>query len=101
MEWDGLLKSSGEGILGLQIKEISLGMITGIHTKIQGCLSTSPKGCGAAEATGHGLVCFVVINPCVLSVNRIIFLFHKLSNFTLSALIWAFSFHIILLTSPP
>ena len=30
-------------------------------------------GCGAAEATGLGFVCFVVINPCVLS---------KLSNFT-------------------
>ena len=43
-------------------------------------------GCsGAAEATGPGFVCFVVINPCVLSANRVdfgFFLFHKFSNFT-------------------
>ena len=41
-------------------------------------------GCGAAEATGLGFVCFVVINPCVLSANRVDlrFLFHKFSNFT-------------------
>ena len=30
-------------------------------------------GCGAAEATGPGFVCFVVINPCVLSANRVVF----------------------------
>ena len=28
-------------------------------------------GCGVAEATGLGLVCFVVINLCMLSVNRV------------------------------
>ena len=28
-------------------------------------------GCGAAEATGLGFVCFVVINPCVLSANSV------------------------------
>ena len=27
--------------------------------------------CGAAEATGLGFVCFVVINSCVLSANRV------------------------------
>ena len=26
-----------------------------------------PMGCGAAEATGLGFVCFVVINRCVVS----------------------------------
>ena len=40
----------------------------------------------ASEATGLGFVCFVVINPCVLSANKLIwaflFLFHKFSNFT-------------------
>ena len=43
-------------------------------------------GCGAAEATGLGFVCFVVINPCVLSANRVFFwfiLFYKFSNFTI------------------
>ena len=41
-------------------------------------------GCGAAEATGLGFVCFVVINPCVSSVNRVVFfLFHKLYLFFL------------------
>ena len=41
-------------------------------------------GCGAAEATGLGFVCFVVINSRVLSENRVYFglLFHKFSNFT-------------------
>ena len=40
-------------------------------------------GCGAAEATGLGFVCFVVINPGVLSPRELIqaFLFHKFSNF--------------------
>ena len=41
--------------------------------------------CGAAEATGLNFVCFVVINPRVLSANRVnfgLFLFHKFSNFT-------------------
>ena len=31
-------------------------------------------GCGAAEATGLGFVCFVVINPCVLSANKVMIL---------------------------
>ena len=38
-----------------------------------------------AEATGLGFVCFVVLNPRVLSANRVdfgFFLFQKLSNFT-------------------
>ena len=42
-------------------------------------------GCGAAEATGLGFVCFIVINPCVLSTNIVdfgLFLFHNFSNFT-------------------
>ena len=36
---------------------------------------------GAAEVTGLGFVCFVVINPCVLSANRagLGYLFHKFS----------------------
>ena len=29
------------------------------------------EGCGAAEATGLGFVCFVVLNPRVLSANRV------------------------------
>ena len=39
----------------------------------------APLGCGAAEATGPGFVCFAVINPCVLSANRVdlVFLFHN------------------------
>ena len=45
----------------------------------------SLMGCGATEATGLGIVCFVVINPCVLSANSVdfffFFLFHKFSNF--------------------
>mgnify|MGYP003571757333 CR=1 FL=1 len=28
-------------------------------------------GCGAAEATVLGFVCFVVINPCMFSANRV------------------------------
>ena len=28
-------------------------------------------GYGAAEATGLGFVCFIVVNPCVLSANRV------------------------------
>ena len=42
-------------------------------------------GCGAAEATGLGFVCFVVLNPRVLSANRVDFglcLFHIFSHFT-------------------
>ena len=41
-------------------------------------------GCSAAEATGLGFVCFVVINPRVFSANRVdlgFFLFHIFSNF--------------------
>ena len=38
-------------------------------------------GCGAAEETGLGFVCFVV-NPRVLSAYRVDFLFHKIFNFT-------------------
>ena len=30
-------------------------------------------GCSAAEATGLGFVCFAVLNPCVLSANRVDF----------------------------
>ena len=30
-------------------------------------------GCGAAEATGLGFVCFVVFNPRVLSAKRVDF----------------------------
>ena len=36
-------------------------------------------GCGAAEATGF--VCFVVINPCVLSANRVDLGFFYFINF--------------------
>mgnify|MGYP003571723502 CR=1 FL=1 len=41
-------------------------------------------GRGAAEAIGLGFVCFVDINPHVLSANRVglSFLFHEFSNFT-------------------
>ena len=41
-------------------------------------------GCGAAVAIGLAFVCFVVINPRVLSANRgdLGFLFLKFSNFT-------------------
>ena len=44
-------------------------------------------GCGAAEVTGLSFVCFVVINPRMLSANRVdfesfYFLSHKFSNFT-------------------
>ena len=44
------------------------------------------KGFGAAEATGLGFVCFfVVINPCVLSANRVDFgLFFCFINFQIS-----------------
>ena len=38
-------------------------------------------GCGAAEATGLGFVCFVVINPCVLSANRVDLVFFCFINF--------------------
>ena len=37
-------------------------------------------GCGAAEVAGLGFVCFVVINPRVLTANKVGFLFHKFSN---------------------
>ena len=37
--------------------------------------------CGAEEATGMGFVCFVVINPCVLSANRVDFGFFCFINF--------------------
>ena len=48
-------------------------------------LSYSPPPLCAAEATGLGFVCFGVINPCVLSTNRVdlgFLLLHKSSNFT-------------------
>ena len=49
-------------------------------------LCAGVMGCGAAEATGLGFICFVVINPRVLSANIVdfgpFFLFHKLSNLT-------------------
>ena len=38
-------------------------------------------GCGAAEATGLGFVCFVVISPCVLSANRVDLGFFCFINF--------------------
>ena len=55
--------------------------------------------CSAAEATGLSFVCFVAINPRVLSANRVEFgfFFHKLSNLALVArvcycLFFVFSF---------
>mgnify|MGYP003571759600 CR=1 FL=1 len=41
-------------------------------------------GCGAAEATGLGFVCFVVLNTHVLPANRVDYrlLFHTFSKFT-------------------
>ena len=36
-----------------------------------GAAEAGVMGCGAAEATGLGFVCFIVINPCVLSANRV------------------------------
>ena len=44
-------------------------------------------GCGVSEATGLGFVCFVVLNPRMLSANRVdlgFFLFHNFSTFTVS-----------------
>ena len=38
-------------------------------------------GSGAAEATGLGFFCFVVINPCVLAANRVDFGFFCFINF--------------------
>ena len=58
-------------------------------------------GCGAAEATGLGFVCFVVINPRVLSANSVdlgFFLFLIFSNFT-PPLIRGFLFHTV--RTPP
>ena len=51
------------------------------HAGVMGCGAAEATGlgfvgvmgCGAAEATGLGFVCFVVINPCVLSANRVDF----------------------------
>ena len=45
--------------------------------------------CGPAEATGLGFVCFVVINPRVLSANRVYF-----------GLLF-FLFHIFFVSPPP
>ena len=48
-------------------------------------LSPRVMGCGAAEVTGLGFVCFVVMTPCVLSASRIdygLFRFHNIFNFT-------------------
>ena len=42
--------------------------------------SPGKLGCGAAEATGLGFVCFVVMNPCVLSA-RVDLGFFLLQNF--------------------
>ena len=39
-------------------------------------------GCGAAEETGLGFVCFVVINSCVLLANRVDFGLFFCSNFS-------------------
>ena len=47
--------------------------------------NTLTNRCSAAKATGLGFVCFVVINPCVLSTNRVGFgllFFHKFSNYS-------------------
>ena len=41
-------------------------------------------GCGAAEATGLGFVCFVVINPLVLSNNWFVLAFIFVPIFSLS-----------------
>ena len=46
------------------------------HTGVMGLpsifiLHTGVMGCGTAEATGLGFVCFVVNNPRVLSANRV------------------------------
>ena len=45
-------------------------------------------GCGAAEATGLGFVCFVVINPRVLSANRVDFGLSCFINFSISSGGW-------------
>ena len=42
------------------------------------------------EATGLGFVCFVVVNPCVLSANRVVF-----------GLLFFFCFISFLFTPPP
>ena len=47
----------------------------------------------AAEATGLGFVCFVVINPCVLSANRAWFWAFFVS--------WIFQFYLIFQLLPP
>ena len=56
------------------------------YCSINFLLYAGVMGCGAAEATDLGFVCFVVINPCVLSAYRVYFgifcccfllLFHK------------------------
>ena len=44
-------------------------------------------GCGAAEATVLGFVCFVVINPCVLSANMFDFELHCYINFPILHLV--------------
>ena len=49
------------------------------------CFKNCPfpvMGCSAAEATGLGFVCFIVINPLCCQPTELIwvFLFHKLSN---------------------
>ena len=49
-------------------------------------------GWGAAEATGLGFVCFVIINQCVLSANRVDFRFFCFINFPILLLRYGFLF---------
>ena len=56
--------------------EMEMGRPPSLFCNIRYILSQTPPlrtaiGCGAAEATGLGFVCFVVINPRVLSANRV------------------------------
>ena len=44
-----------------------------LQKRLAWALFVGVMGCGAAEATGLGFVCFVVINPPVLSANRVDF----------------------------
>ena len=42
-----------------------------LFSPFSSCPPPPPMGYCSAEATGLGFVCFVVINPCVLSANRV------------------------------